>query len=89
MRKKLQEYDPVPPPPGVNKFYDFFCGRGEYADKEVADAKWDDIILGAIADQHAIMKAAGDLPPEWEENLKRAQARHAEKVRRLAKKTGG
>lgn len=53
---------------------DFINGTGYYATKrgrKAWEARWTDIIDGAIADQQAVMKEAGMLPPEWEENFRK------------------
>lgn len=65
---------------------DFLSEKCQYLSREEVNEKWEDIIDGAIADQHAVMKAAGGLPPEWEaafqKSLKEKEARRAVKQRK-------
>ena len=58
----------------TNPVSDFISGTGYYATKrgrKAWEAAWTDIIDGAIAEQQAVMKEAGMLPPEWEENFRK------------------
>ncbi len=59
----------------ADKVADFLAGTGYYAPgargRKDWEARWTDIIDGAIEDQHAVMKKAGMLPPEWEENFRK------------------
>ena len=60
---------------------DFIFGRGDYAVPGAADEIWEDIIDGAIDDQHAVMAKVNMLPPEWktshEESKREKEARRA------------
>ena len=61
---------------------DFIFGRGAYAAPGAADEIWEDIIDGAIDDQHAVMERVGMLPPEWKTNHEKSKR---EKEARRAK----
>ena len=62
---------------------DFLLERGEFASPGVIDEIWEDIIDGAIDDQHAVMEKAGMLPPEWKETHEKRKRERSD--RRAAK----
>ena len=62
---------------------DFIFGRGAYAVPGASDEIWEDIIDGAIDDQHAQMEKVGMLPPEWKAN--HAESKRKKEARRAAK----
>ena len=64
---------------------DFLFERGEFSAPGATDEIWEDIIDGAIDDEHAIMEKAGMLPPEWKANHERTKREKLE--RRAAKST--
>ena len=63
---------------------DFLLERGEFTSPGVIDEIWEDIIDGAIDDQHAVMEKADMLPPEWKANHERTKR---EKLERRAAKS--
>ena len=74
-------------PPGSstgNRVMDFLFERGEFSSPGSTDEIWEDIIDGAIDDQHAVMSKAGMLPPEWKANHERSKR---EKLERRAAKS--
>ena len=74
-------------PPGSstgNRVMDFLFERGEFSSPGSTDEIWEDIIDGAIDDQHAVMSKAGMLPPEWKANHERTKR---EKLERRAAKS--
>ena len=68
-----------------NRVMDFLCERGEFSAPGATDEIWEDIIDGAIDDQHAVMEKADMLPPEWKANHERTKREKLE--RRAAKST--
>ena len=74
-------------PPGSstgNRVMDFLFERGEFSSPGSTDEIWEDIIDGAIDDQHAVMAKADMLPPEWKANHERSKR---EKLERRAAKS--
>ena len=67
-----------------NRVMDFLFERGEFSAPGATDEIWEDIIDGAIDDQHAVMAKAGMLPPEWKANHERSKR---EKLERRAAKS--
>ena len=65
-----------------NRVMDFLCERGEFSAPGATDEIWEDIIDGAIDDQHAVMERVGMLPPEWKTNHEKSKR---EKEARRAK----
>ena len=47
-----------------NRVMDFLCERSEFSAPGATNEIWEDIIDGAIDDQHAVMEKADMLPPE-------------------------
>ena len=73
-------------PPGSstgNRVMDFLFERGEFSSPGSTDEIWEDIIDGAIDDQHAVMEKAGMLPPEWKETHEKRKRERSD--RRAAK----
>ena len=68
-----------------NRVTDFLFERGEFSAPGATDEIWEDIIDGAIDDQHAVMEKADMLPPEWKANHERSKREKLE--RRAAKST--
>ena len=80
--------DPASKPNGSstgNRVMDFLFERGEFSPPGSTDEIWEDIIDGAIDDQHAVMEKADMLPPEWKANHERSKREKLE--RRAAKPT--
>ena len=67
-----------------NRVMDFLFERGEFSAPGATDEIWEDIIDGAIDDQHAVMAKADMLPPEWKANHERSKR---EKLERRAAKS--